>query len=115
MSWPIPRISMDALADPAFRVAMFGPAFNQVPYRPELREVIRRILGPQAFSYPAKVLRAVYPERPQARPRGRHIHYDYGVSGVQDMLTSRPPPPCTSRSHARRTSTKAPCGRLPSL
>ena len=35
-----------------------------------------------------KVLRAVYPERPQARPRGRYIHYDYGVSGVQDMLTS---------------------------
>ena len=34
------------------------------------------------------MLRAVYPERPQARPRGRYIHYDYGVSGVQDMLTS---------------------------
>ena len=80
--------SMDALADPAFRAAMFGPAFNEMPYRPALREVIRRILGPQAFSYPAKVLRAVYPERPQARPRGRYIHYDYGVSGVQDMLTS---------------------------
>ena len=80
--------SMDALADPAFRTAMFGPAFNEIPYRPALREVIRRILGPRAFSYPAKVLRAVYPERPQARPRGRYIHYDYGVSGVQDMLTS---------------------------
>src|SRR5580704_6939538 len=59
--------SMDALADPAFRAA---------------------ILGPEAFSYPAKVLRAVYPERPQSRPRGRYVHYDYGVSGVQDMLTS---------------------------
>ena len=80
--------SMDALADPAFRAAMVGPAFNQVPYQPALREVIRRILGARAFSYPAKVLRAVYPERPQARPRGRYIHYDYGVSGVQDMLTS---------------------------
>jgi hypothetical protein len=80
--------SMDALADPAFRAAMFGPAFNQVPYLPALRQVIRRILGAQAFSYPAKVLRAVYPERPEARPRGRYIHYDYGVSGVQDMLTS---------------------------
>ena len=80
--------SMDALADPAFRAAMFGPAFNEIPYRPALREVVRRILGPRAFSYPAKVLRAVYPERPQARPRGRYIHYDYGVSGVQDMLTS---------------------------
>jgi hypothetical protein len=80
--------SMDALADPAFRAAMFGPAFNQIPYLTALRQVIRRILGPEAFSYPAKVLRAVYPERPQARPRGRYIHYDYGVAGVQDMLTS---------------------------
>jgi hypothetical protein len=80
--------SMDALADPAFRAAMFGPAFNQIPYLTALRQVIRRVLGPEAFSYPAKVLRAVYPERPQARPRGRYVHYDYVVSGVQDMLTS---------------------------
>ena len=28
--------SMDALADPAFRAAMFGPAFNEIPYRPAL-------------------------------------------------------------------------------
>ena len=27
------------------------------------------------------MLRAVYPEDPRARPRGRYIHYDYGVSG----------------------------------
>jgi Phytanoyl-CoA dioxygenase (PhyH) len=80
--------SMDALADPAFRTAMFGVPFNRIPYLPELRAVVRRILGPEAFSYPAKVLRAVYPERPEARPRGRYIHYDYAVSGVQDMLTS---------------------------
>ena len=80
--------SMDALADPAFRAAMSGPAFNQIPYLPPLREVVRRILGPRAFSYPAKVLRAVYPERPEARPRGRYVHYDYAVSGIQDMLTS---------------------------
>jgi hypothetical protein len=80
--------SMDALADPAFRAAMFGPAFNQIPYLTELRQVIRRVLGPEAFSYAAKVLRAVYPERPQDRPRGRYVHCDYGVSGIQDMLTS---------------------------
>ena len=67
--------SMDALADPAFRAAIVGPAFNQVPYQPALREVIRRILGARAFSYPAKVLRAVYPERPQARPRGRRARF----------------------------------------
>ncbi len=80
--------SMDALADPAFRAAMTSAEFNCLPYLPPLRAVVRAILGPAAFSYPVKVLRAVYPERPQARPRGRYIHYDYGVSGVQDMLTS---------------------------
>ena len=80
--------SIHALSDPAFRAAVTSVAFNRIPYLPPLRAVIRRILGPAAFSYPVKVLRAVYPERPQARPRGRYIHYDYGVSGVQDMLTS---------------------------
>jgi len=80
--------SMDALTDPAFRAAMASADFNRLPYLPALRAVVRAVLGPLAFSYPVKVLRAVYPEHPQARPRGRYIHYDYGVSGVQDMLTS---------------------------
>lgn len=80
--------SMDALADPALRAAMTSVEFNRLPYLPSLRAVVRAVLGPAAFSYPVKVLRAVYPERPQARPRGRYIHYDYGVGGVQDMLTS---------------------------
>jgi hypothetical protein len=80
--------SMDALTDPAFRAAMTSAEFNRLPYLPPLRAVIRAILGPDAFSYPVKVLRAVYPERPTARPRGRYIHYDYGVGGIQDMLTS---------------------------
>ena len=80
--------SMDALTDPAFRAAMTSADFNRLPYLPPLRAVVRAVLGPAAFSYPVKVLRAVYPERPEARPRGRYIHYDYGVSGVQDMLTS---------------------------
>jgi len=80
--------SVDAFADPAFRAAVMTVAFNRIPYLPSLRAVVRCVLGPTAFSYPVKVLRAVYPERPEARPRGRYIHYDYGVSGVQDMLTS---------------------------
>jgi Phytanoyl-CoA dioxygenase (PhyH) len=80
--------SMDALADPAFRAAMTSAEFNRLPYLRPLRAVVRAVLGPAAFSYPVKVLRAVYPERPQARPRGRYIHHDYGVAGVQDMLTS---------------------------
>jgi Phytanoyl-CoA dioxygenase (PhyH) len=80
--------SMDALSDPAFRAAMTSAAFNRLAYLPGLRTAIRGVLGPGSFSYPVKVLRAVYPERPEARPRGRYIHYDYAVSGVQDMLTS---------------------------
>jgi hypothetical protein len=79
---------MDALADPAYRAAVTGTAFNRLPYLPSLRSLVRRVLGPAAFSYPAKVLRAVYPEQPAARTLGRYVHVDYGVSGVQDMLTS---------------------------
>ncbi len=78
----------DALGDPAFRAALTSPGFNRLPYLAELRRAIRRILGPQAFSYPAKVLRAVYPERPPGVARGRYVHQDYAVSGVQDMLTT---------------------------
>ncbi len=80
--------SMDALSDPAFRAAMMSAEFNRIAYLAPLRAAVRSVLGPAAFCYPVKVLRAVYPERPEARPRGRYIHYDYGVAGVQDMLTS---------------------------
>jgi hypothetical protein len=80
--------SIDALSDPAFRAALMCAEFNRIPYLTPLRTVVRRILGPRAFSYPAKVLRAVYPEAPGKRTRGRYIHYDYGVGGGQDMLTS---------------------------
>jgi hypothetical protein len=78
----------DALGDPAFRDAIMNPAFNRIPYLTPLRRTIRKILGPRAFSYPTKVLRAIYPERPPEVPRGRYVHRDYGVSGVQDMLTT---------------------------
>jgi hypothetical protein len=73
---------MDALSDLAFRAALTSAAFNRIPYLPPLRSVVRRILGPDAFSYPAKVLRAVYPENPGTRPRGQCTHPDYAVSGV---------------------------------
>jgi hypothetical protein len=79
---------MEALDDPAFRAAITGAEFNRIPYLTELRQTIRTMLGPQAFSYPVKVLRAVYPERPPGVARGRYVHQDYGVSGVQDMLTT---------------------------
>ena len=80
--------SVDGLSDPAFRAALTCAEFNQVPYLAPLRATVRRILGAAAFSYPVKVLRAVYPERPGPRARGRYIHYDYAVGGGQDMLTS---------------------------
>ncbi|HEY1675248.1 MAG TPA: phytanoyl-CoA dioxygenase family protein [Streptosporangiaceae bacterium] len=79
----------EALADPAFRAAITSPGLNQIPYLPPLRGLVQQLLGPQAFSYPAKVLRAVHPEGLRRdRPLGRYVHYDYAVSGVQDMLTS---------------------------
>src|ERR1700722_10371256 len=56
---PNPATVRDALADPAFRAAITGPALNQIPYLPPLRDLVQRLLGPDAFSYPAKVLRAV--------------------------------------------------------
>jgi hypothetical protein len=78
----------EALADPAFRRALASPDFNKIPYLPPLRQLVRTVLGAQAFSYPAKVLRTVYPEQRGARTKGRYAHHDYAVSGVQDMLTS---------------------------
>ena len=78
----------EALGDPAFGAAITSRGFNRVPYLTQLRRTIRAVLGAQAFSYPVKVLRAVYPERPPGVARGRYVHQDYGVSGVQDMLTT---------------------------
>jgi hypothetical protein len=78
----------EALADPAYRAAVTGLPFNALPYLAPLRETIRRILGPQAFSYPVKVLRAVAPESAAGQTRGRYVHCDYMGSGVQDMLTT---------------------------
>jgi hypothetical protein len=79
---------MEALGDPAFRAAILSREFNRIPYLTGLRQTIRMVLGPTAFSYPAKVLRAMYPERPPGVARGRYVHQDYAVSGVQDMLTT---------------------------
>jgi hypothetical protein len=78
--------SMDALADPAFRAAMASADFNRLPYLPSLRAVVRAVLG-------------------------RYIHYDYGVSGVQDMLTSWVP----GRPGRRPARTLTPGYRAPGL
>jgi hypothetical protein len=78
----------EALAIPVFRRALVSRDFNRLPYLGPLRALVRDILGPPAFPYPAKVLRTVYPERPPAVTRGRYVHQDYGGTGVQDMLTS---------------------------
>jgi hypothetical protein len=83
----------DGLADPSFRAALASRALNRLAYLQPLRSPIRLILGAGAFSYPVKVLRVVYPESPPKlrQPRvtkGRYIHQDFAVSGVQDMLTT---------------------------
>jgi len=83
----------DGLADPSFRAALASRGLNRLAYLQPLRNLIRLILGAGAFSYPVKVLRVVYPESPlaSAQPRvakGRYIHQDFAVSGVQDMLTT---------------------------
>jgi Phytanoyl-CoA dioxygenase (PhyH) len=78
----------DALTDPSFRAALASRALNRLAYLPPLRGVIRQILGAGAFSYPVKVLRVVYPEPPYQITKGRYIHQDFVVSGVQDMLTT---------------------------
>jgi hypothetical protein len=78
----------EALSDPSFRAALASRGLNRLPYLAPLRTLVRLILGPAAFSYPAKILRTVYPEPPSKVTRGRYIHQDYAVSGVQDMLTT---------------------------
>jgi hypothetical protein len=78
----------DALADPSFRAALASRALNRLAYLPPLRGLVRQILGAGAFSYPAKVLRVVYPEPPYQISKGRYIHQDFAVAGVQDMLTT---------------------------
>ena len=56
--WSIPPVRpravnpIDALADPAFRAAVTSGEFNRIPYLPQLRAVIRTVLGSTAFSYP---------------------------------------------------------------
>ncbi|HEV8063785.1 MAG TPA: phytanoyl-CoA dioxygenase family protein [Acidimicrobiales bacterium] len=80
--------SLDAREDPGFRAVKANPAFHRLAYLSPLRSLVRRLLGPQAFSYPVKVLRASYPEVLPAVARGRYVHQDYNVSCVQDMLTA---------------------------
>jgi hypothetical protein len=78
----------DALADPSFRAALASRGLNRLAYLPQLRGLIRLILGAGSFSYPVKVLRVVYPEAREAVTRGRYVHQDFATSGVQDMLTT---------------------------
>jgi hypothetical protein len=79
--------ALDAAGDPAYRRAAGAAEFNRIPYLSPLRNLVRGLLGAEAFSYPVKVLRAVYPEGAKP-PRGRYIHQDYIGAAVNDMLTS---------------------------
>lgn len=85
---PVPLDPKERLHHAAFRDALSGPEFNQLAYLPPLSGLIESILGGEAFCYPLKIVRAAYPERTPGAARGRHIHCDYTVFGVQDMLTT---------------------------
>jgi hypothetical protein len=79
----------DAVKDPAYLRAAGSPEFNRIPYLSPLRNVVRGLLGAGAFSYPVKVLRAVYPEPAgDDPPRGRYVHQDYIGTAVDDMFTT---------------------------
>jgi len=86
-----PRRTMgvrEALTDPSVRAALASRGLNRLAYLPALRGLVRLILGTGAFCYPVKVLRVVYPEHRGAVTRSRYVHQDFGISGVQDMLTT---------------------------
>ncbi|MGB6457756.1 MAG: phytanoyl-CoA dioxygenase family protein [Streptosporangiaceae bacterium] len=78
----------EMLADPSFRAALASRGLSRLAYLAPLRGLVRLILGTGAFCYPAKVLRVVYPERRGAVTKGRYVHQDFAVTGVQDMLTT---------------------------
>ncbi|HEY3868091.1 MAG TPA: phytanoyl-CoA dioxygenase family protein, partial [Actinocrinis sp.] len=78
----------DALRDRGFLAASATRPFNRIPYLPQLRGTVRGVLGADAFSYPVKVLRAIYPEEGAGVARGRFVHQDFIGSRVCDMLTT---------------------------
>lgn len=78
----------EALADPSFRAALASRGLNRLGYLAPVRSMVRLVLGTGAFCYPVKVLRVVYPERRGQVPKGRYVHQDFGVTGVQDMVTT---------------------------
>ncbi|GGZ20021.1 phytanoyl-CoA dioxygenase family protein [Streptomyces nitrosporeus] len=73
--------------DPAYRKAAQTAAFNKLPYLPELKTVIQKILEGDVFSHPSKVLRAT-PPASWTIESGRYVHQDFSYWGVNDMLTT---------------------------
>ena len=58
----------DALADPAFRAAITGAAFNQIPYLPPLRAVVRHVLGAAGVLLPGQGAARGVPGAPRGPP-----------------------------------------------
>lgn len=73
--------------DEGYASAATSPAFNALPYLPELQQVMQRLMGSSAFCYPSKVLRILYPVRLVPKYVARHAHTDYAIHKVQDMFT----------------------------
>jgi hypothetical protein len=85
---PGPVEPLAAVSHPGYRSVLTSPEFNRLAYEPGLRTLMTNILGPNGFVYPIKVLRIVHPEAVAGVHRGRYVHQDISVIGVQDMFTA---------------------------
>jgi hypothetical protein len=83
---PVRAVRMrDAFGQAGYRQIVADPGFNQLPYVSPLADVMHRLMGPDAFCYPLKIPRVVYPASVVPRQPGNVAHMDYG--SVQDMFT----------------------------
>lgn len=76
----------DAFRDRGYRRVVVNEGFNRLPYLPPFNDVMRQIMGPNAFCYPLKLARVVYPTTFVPQQPGGIVHKDY--SAVQDMFTT---------------------------
>jgi hypothetical protein len=73
--------------DPGYRRWASSAAFNRLAYDPGLSDLLWTVMGNTSFPYPVKVARVVYPESMAPAHKGRYVHQDIGVIGVQDQFT----------------------------
>ncbi|MCX5195917.1 phytanoyl-CoA dioxygenase family protein [Streptomyces sp. NBC_00249] len=88
--------------DPGYEGAVALDAFQGLSYNAQLRQLMRTLIGDDAFPLPswaqrsaenpyparASVLRTVYPQSLVSVHNGMYEHQDYRVFGVVDMFTA---------------------------